>query len=98
MMRAAPSLPSVFALRSPASPGRGPRSDVDSGRIGLGKLSGRRNDMRHEKRRTAGGARPLSLLLLAALLGSACSTGGRQNNRSSAANTAPQYSTAEAPR
>ncbi|HEX8293079.1 MAG TPA: VWA domain-containing protein [Pyrinomonadaceae bacterium] len=31
--------------------------------------------MRHEKRRTAGGARPLSLLLLAALLGSACGTG-----------------------
>src|SRR5215207_3091223 len=98
MMRAAPSLPSVFALRSPASPGRGPRSDVDSGRIGLGEISGRRNDMRHEKGRTAGGVRPLSLLLLAALLGSACSTGSRQDGGSTAANTSPQYSTAEAPK
>ncbi|MET0648286.1 MAG: VWA domain-containing protein [Pyrinomonadaceae bacterium] len=37
--------------------------------------------MKHEERRTARGARPLSLLLLAALLASACSTGSRDGGQ-----------------
>ena len=52
--------------------------------------------MRHEERRTARGARPLSLLLLAALLASAC--GRSENVNSPAANQRAVQEEAEAPR
>ncbi|HEX8338745.1 MAG TPA: von Willebrand factor type A domain-containing protein, partial [Pyrinomonadaceae bacterium] len=57
--------------------------------------------MRHEKRRTAGRARPLSLLLVAALLGSACadsrSTGNSNTNSNQGALTADASAPAQYP-
>ena len=53
--------------------------------------------MRHEERRTARAARPLSLLLLAALLASACSHGSRDGGQRAANANAPSEQLVAAP-